>query len=162
MRSTDFSGKSRSFSMQSPTIISFIGKLAATASCSLRGPGNDLSPFGLCLPGDPRCWFANDIHRHSPDDIQIRGNRTTAPSPQHGGVTGSSCTSGSGFIHQQRGDSANILHRTAKTCTSTPSAYDFLPPRQLLAIAPSSWSWILSYSGQPSAENNTRSWRKLR
>ena len=31
---------------------------------------------------------------------------------------------------------ANILHRTAKTCTSTPSANNFLPPRQDSAIAP--------------------------
>ena len=30
---------------------------------------------------------------------------------------------------------ANILHRTAKTCTSTPSANNFLPPRQLSGIA---------------------------
>ena len=30
---------------------------------------------------------------------------------------------------------ANILHRTAKTCTSTPSANNFLPPRPLSAIA---------------------------
>ena len=32
---------------------------------------------------------------------------------------------------------ANILHRTAKTCTSTPSANNFLPLRQDSAIAPS-------------------------
>ena len=31
---------------------------------------------------------------------------------------------------------ANILHRTAKTCTSTPSANNFLPPRPLSAIVP--------------------------
>ena len=31
---------------------------------------------------------------------------------------------------------ANILHRTAKTCTSTPSANNFLPPRQDSVIAP--------------------------
>ena len=30
---------------------------------------------------------------------------------------------------------ANILHRTAKTCTSTPSANNFLPPRQDSVIA---------------------------
>ena len=31
---------------------------------------------------------------------------------------------------------ANILHRTARTCTSTPSANNFLPSRQDSAIAP--------------------------
>ena len=30
---------------------------------------------------------------------------------------------------------ANILHRTAKTCTSTPSANNFLPPRRILCTA---------------------------
>ena len=36
---------------------------------------------------------------------------------------------------------ANILHRTAKTCTSTPSANNFLPPRQDSAIARANPQW---------------------
>ena len=88
------------------------------------GPSAHSRHAGHALRGQSAC--------PRPQYPTLRGNRTikneAKEKPRVGNIR---------FYPPATRRQANILHRTAKTCTSTPSANNFLPPRQLLTIAQS-------------------------
>ena len=96
------------------------------------GPSAHSRHAGHALRGQSAC--------PRPQYPTLRGNRTikneAKEKPRVGNIR---------FYPPATRRQANILHRTAKTCTSTPSANNFLPPRQLLTIA----LWLTAQTGAP-------------
>ena len=99
----------------------------SSGECRIKVPDEPGSPThsrhtGHALRGQSAC--------PRPQYPTLRGNRTikneAKEKPRVGNIR---------FYPPATRRQANILHRTAKTCTSTPSANNFLPPRQLLTIA---------------------------